>query len=320
MTHGRIVFACSLVALVAIPFVSDNYVVRLATFLCMYAALAFSWNFIGGYTGYPSFATAGFFGLGAYAGALSQNAGAGLPGSWLIATLVVAAVAGSTGRALLRMRGHYFAIGSIAVVEILRQLASSWTSLTGGGEGLNVQLLRGGPAYAGRVFLYSMMAAMLGAFVTTVLVDRSRLGFGLRCIRQNEDAADMVGIDVTTAKTVAFTLSAMWCGTVGAIYASWVGYIDPGDAFSVLLTLKVPVMVMLGGAGTVFGPVVGAWLFVFLEEMIWAEFLEYNRAVLGVVIILLIFLLPGGLLRLQHPFESWRNAFASWTRRATETP
>ncbi len=320
MTRSQVAFAGALMALAVVPFVADNYIVRLCTFLCMYAALAFSWNFIGGFTGYPSFATAGFFGLGAYAGAIAQNAGAWLPVAWLTATVVAAIVAASTGRALLKMRGHYFAIGSIAVVEILRLVASSWTSMTGGGEGLNVHLLQGGATFAGRVFLYSMMTTMIAAFVTTVIVERSKLGFGLRCIKQNEDAADMVGIDVTTAKTIAFTLSAMWCGTVGAIYASWVAYIDPGDAFNVLLTLKVPVMVMLGGAGTVYGPVVGAWIFVFLEEMIWSQFLEYNRAVLGIVIILLIFALPGGLLRLKLPLQSWRNAFASWTRRATEAP
>lgn len=320
MTPSRVVFATAVLAVALVPFVADNYVVRLTTFLCMYAALAFSWNFIGGYTGYPSFATAGFFGLGAYAGALTQNAGAWLPVAWLAATLVVIIVAASAGPVLLRMRGHYFAIGSIAVVEILRLIASSWTSLTGGGEGLNVRLLQGGPTYAGRVFLYSMMAAMIGAFLTTLLVDRSRLGFGLRCIKQNEDAADMVGVDVTTTKTIAFTLSAMWCGTVGAIYASWVAYIDPSDAFSVLLALKVPVMVMLGGAGTIYGPVVGAWSFVFLEEMIWSQFLEYNRAVLGIVIIVLIFLLPGGLLRLQPPRHRWRSLFASRVRDVADTP
>ena len=203
--------------------------------------------------------------------------------SWLAATAIVVAAlfAASIGRAILRMKGHYFAIGSLAIVEVLRLVASSWASLTGGGDGLNVPILQGGPDFIGRVFLFSMMAMMIVAFVVTVLVDRTRLGFGLRCIKQNEDAADMVGIDVTSYKTAAFTLSAMFCGTIGAIYASWVAYIDPSDAFSTLLSLKVPVMTLLGGPGTVLGPVVGAWIFVILEEMIWAQFLEFNRAILG---------------------------------------
>jgi branched-chain amino acid transport system permease protein len=297
-----VLFALWVLALAATPWVASNYVVKIATFLAMYGAIALSWNFIGGFTGYPSFATAAFVGLGSYAGALMQNAGlsgALLPLAWLGGALVVAIFAAVIGLIILRLKGHYFAIGSIAIVEVLSQLASSWASLTGGGEGLNVKFLAGGPDLIGRVFLYTMLAIMLLAFVATVLVDKGKLGFGLRCIQQNEDAADMVGIDVTRYKIYAFVLSAVFCGAVGAAYASWVAYISPGDAFSILLTLKAPVMVLLGGPGTVFGPVVGSALFVLMEETIWAKFLDYHQAVLGVVIVLLIFFLPGGLLRLR---------------------
>ena len=306
MRRGLAIFVAFTLLMAAVPFVADNYAVRLCTFLCMYAALALSWNVIGGYAGYPSFSTAGFFGLGAYAGALLQNAGVATVPAWLAATAVVAVFAAALGRAILRMKGHYFAIGSLAIVEVLRLVASSWASLTGGGDGLNVRILEGGPDFVGRVFLFAMMALMILSFIVTIVVDRTRLGFGLRCIKQNEDAADMVGIDVTSYKTAAFTLSAMFCGTAGAIYASWVAYIDPSDAFATLLSLKVPVMTLLGGPGTVLGPVVGAWIFVILEEMIWAQFLELNRAILGLVIVLLIFTLPGGLLGLQMPAWNWR--------------
>ncbi len=103
-------------------------------------------------------------------------------------------------------------------------------------------------------------------------------------------------------KTAAFALSAVFCGAIGAAYASWVAYISPSDSFSILLTLKVPVMVLLGGPGTVFGPIVGSAAFVIMEETIWAKYLDYHQAVLGVVIVLLIFFLPGGLLRIF----SWR--------------
>lgn len=307
MKRPLVLFAAFTIVMAAAPFVADNYVVRLCTFLCMYAALALSWNVIGGFAGYPSFSTAGFFGLGAYAGALAQNAGQPTVVAWLIATGVVGLVAAGIGRAILRMKGHYFAIGSLAIVEVLRLCASSWAPLTGGGDGLNVRLLEGGPDVIGRVFLFAMMTIMVVCFIMTVVVDRTRLGFGLRCIKQNEDAADMVGIDVTTYKTVAFALSAMFCGTIGAVYASWVAYIDPSDAFSTLLSLKVPVMVLIGGPGTVLGPVVGAWIFVVLEEFIWAQFLELNRAILGMVIVLLIFTLPSGLLGLQMPAWNWRS-------------
>lgn len=295
-----VLFALWFLALAAVPFAASNYFVKIATFLAMYAALALSWNFIGGYTGYPSFSTAAFFGLGAYAGALLQNAGAWVGLAWIGGALVVTAFAALLGFAILRMKGHYFAIASIALVEVLMLIASTWADFTGGGEGLNVKIMPGGPDYIGRVFLYTMLAIMLAAFITTVLVDRSRLGFGLRCIQQNEDAADMVGVDVTRYKTAAFTLSAVFCGAIGAAYASWVAYISPSDSFSILLTLKVPVMVLLGGPGTVFGPVLGSALFVIMEETIWAKYLDYHQAVLGLVIVLLIFFLPGGLLKFLH--------------------
>ena len=292
-----IAFALWFLFLAAVPFIASNYFVKIATFIAMYAALALSWNFIGGYTGYPSFSTAAFFGLGAYTGALLQNAGWWVGAAWLSGAVVTTLFAAIIGFAILRMKGHYFAIGSIALVEILMLVASIWADLTGGGEGLNVKIMPGGPDYIGRVFLYTMLGIMLAAFITTVLVDRGRLGFGLRCIQQNEDAADMVGIDTRWYKTVAFALSAVFCGAIGAAYASWVAYISPGDSFSILLTLKVPVMVLLGGPGTIFGPLVGSAAFVILEETIWAKYLEYHQAVLGLVIVLLIFFLPGGLLR-----------------------
>ena len=291
-------FALWFLLLAAAPFLASNYIVKIATFIAMYGALALSWNFIGGYTGYPSFSTAAFFGLGAYSGALLQNAGVWVGLAWLGGAIVVTVFAALLGFAILRMKGHYFAIASIALVEVLMLTASIWSGLTGGGEGLNVKIMAGGPDYIGRVFLYTMLGIMLAAFVATVLVDRSRLGFGLRCIQQNEDAADMVGVDVTRYKTAAFALSAVFCGAVGAAYASWVAYISPTDSFSILLTLKVPVMVLLGGPGTVFGPVIGSAVFVLMEETIWAKFLDYHQAILGVVIVLLIFFLPGGLLKL----------------------
>ena len=286
--------------LAATPLIADNYTVRIAITVAMYSAMALSWNFIGGFAGYPSFSTAAFFGLGCYVGALAQRNGVPLVLAWTLATLFVTAFAVALGAIILRLKGHYFAIGSIAVVEVVRLVISSWGSLTGGGDGLNVPLLEGGPDRVAATVLYVMLAVMLAAFVATVLVDRARLGFGLRCINQNEDAADMVGIDTTHYKIMGYALSALFCGTVGAIYASWVGYIDPTDSFSILLTVKVPVMVLLGGAGTVLGPVVGAGLFVLLEEFFWANFLAWNRAILGGIIVFLIFFLPGGILKLDY--------------------
>jgi branched-chain amino acid transport system permease protein len=305
-----IIFAILVVALAVTPLWASNYIVRLAVMIAMYSALTLSWNFIGGFTGYPSFSTAAFFGLGCYAGALSQRAGVPMVLAWAFATVFVAAFAVALGAIILRLRGHYFAIGSIGVVEVLRLVISSWDSLTNGAEGVNLPLLGGGPDAVARIFLAVMIAIMVAAFVVTVLVERSRLGYGLRCIQQNEDAANMVGVNTTRYKVIAYTLSALFCGTVGAAYASWTGYIDPNDSFSIIMTIKVPVMCLLGGPGTALGPVVGTAVFTLLEEVFWANFLDYNRAILGAVIVILIFFLPGGLLAL-----SYRDILAQLTRR-----
>ena len=308
-----VLFAAWVLALAATPLWAENYVVRLAIVIAMYTALTLSWNFIGGFAGYPSFSTAAFFGLGCYAGALPQNAGVPMVLAWALATLFVGMFAALLGIIILRLRGHYFAIASFALVEVVRLVISSWGNLTGGGDGLNVPLVSGGPSVVAQTFLGVMIAIMLIVFAVTILVDRSRLGFGLSCIQQNEDAADMVGVDTTRYKVYAYTLSAMFCGTVGAAYASWTGYIDPSDSFSIIMTVKVPVMCLLGGAGTVLGPVVGAAAFLLLEEFFWANFLEYNRAILGAIIVVLIFFLPGGLLRI-----SYSDLLSRTVRRSTQ--
>jgi branched-chain amino acid transport system permease protein len=309
----HILFALWIVALISTPLWAGNYVVRLAITIAMFSALTLSWNFIGGFTGYPSFATATFFGLGSYAGALSQNAGVPMLVAWLVATIFVGVFAAALGGIILRLKGHYFAIGSIGIVEVTRLVIASWGSLTGGGDGLNVPFMPGGPDVVARTFLAAMVAIMLAVFAVTVAVDRSRFGFGLRCIQQNEDAADMVGVDTTRYKVAAFTLSALFCGTIGAAYASWTGYIDPNESFSVIMTIKVPVMCLLGGAGTVYGPLVGAAAFILLEEFFWANFLDYNRAILGAVIVILIFFLPGGLLNMPYR-QMLSRVVGRWSR------
>ena len=209
-----LLFAIWVIALASTPWIANNYIVKIATFLAMYAAIALSWNFIGGFAGYPSFATGAFIGLGAYSGALLQNTGWFAPLAWGAAMVIVVVFAALVGKVILKMKGHYFAIGSIALVEVLSHGASSWSGLTGGGEGLNVAIMAGGPDFIGKVFLFTMIAIMLMAFIATVIVDKSRLGFGLRCIQQNEDAADMLGVNVMHYKLLAFILSGVFCGGI----------------------------------------------------------------------------------------------------------
>lgn len=294
--------AVVLFALVALlPLSGEAYWMRLGTTMLMYGVLAMSWNFIGGMAGYPSFAVAAFFGLGAYAGAVAQKFGVPMGFAWVGAGLLALVFAALLGVALLRLRGHYFAIASLVVAEVLRELVNSMTGLTGGGMGLNLPI----PAMASvdaqaRFFFYVMLLLAAVTFTAMLITANSKLGFGLRCIQQNESAADMLGVDTTFYKVSAFMLSGVFVGVAGAVYASWVYYIEPPDVFDVLYSVKAIVMVLLGGAGSMFGPLVGAAAFLSLEELVWRNYLEVHTGVLGLMIVLLVLFLPKGLISLSQ--------------------
>lgn len=291
-----LVVGAAIVASVALS--GNNYILRLATIMCMYAVLAQSWNFIGGLTGYPSFATAAFFGLGAYTSGVLLNNGAPVIVGWGVAGLVALVFAGFIGGAILHLRGHYFAIASLIIAEMLREIVNTTPDVTGGGMGLNLPVLKMSVDAQAQLFFAVMMALAVLATATAIVVQHSKLGFGLRCIQQNEDAANILGINTYAYKTVAFMLSAVYVGVAGAIYASWVNYIEPPDVFDVLLAIKPLVMVLLGGLGTIFGPVIGAVVLLAFEEVVWRNFLTIHAAALGVIIVLLVLFLPNGLLSL----------------------
>jgi branched-chain amino acid transport system permease protein len=284
--------------LAALPFVGNNYALRLATTVCMYAVMAQSWNFIGGLAGYPSFATAAFFGLGAYASAILQNHGAPMVPAWGCAGLAALLFAAFLGGAILHLRGHYFAIASLVVAEMLREIVNTLPDFTGGGKGMNLPLLKLSVAGQAQFFFYAMLALAVLTVATAIVLHRSKLGFGLRCIQQNESAADIIGINTYAYKTAGFSLSAVFVGIAGAIYASWVNYIDPPDVFDMLISVKPMVMVLLGGLGTIFGPAIGAVILLLFEEAVWRNFLTIHAAALGIIIVVLVLFLPNGLLPL----------------------
>lgn len=305
-----VAIAVSLAAVIALGVTANNYILQAGTTLAMSIVLALAWNLVGGYMGYPSFATAALFGLGAYAGGIAQTAGVPIALAWLAAACAGAVFAGLLGSVLLRLRGHYFAIGTIAIVEVMREISNNWDALTGGAVGLNVPIVPGSAREVGLLFYFIMWALAAAALVITAKVGASKFGFSLRCIRQNEAAASMVGIDVFRAKCAAFVLSGIIAATAGAIYASMVAFIEPKDAFNVLLSIEVPVMVMLGGAGTVLGPVAGATVYVVLKELVWVNFINFHSAILGIIIIAVIYVLPGGVLRLIGSLRRTRPATA----------
>lgn len=284
-----------LAAILVFPLFAGNYAMRLASILAMEAGLAFAWNIIGGFAGYPSFATAAFFGLGAYAAGILATHGVPFYVAWLGAGGVTALFAGLLGLAILHLRGHYFAIISLIVADALRETINDWTSFTGGGMGINLPLLPGDVVVQARIIYGAMMLVALAALAVTFWLDRGRIGFALRCIAQNEDAAVMIGVNARRTKTIAFMLSSLFPGLIGGIYASWVTYIDPNDVFDVLHSIEPIVVALLGGAGTVFGPIFGAAVLVGLEEVAWRNLLQFHEAMLGILVVALVLLLPRGL-------------------------
>jgi branched-chain amino acid transport system permease protein len=297
-----LILAVSALICASLPFYADNYMLRVVTTAVMYVILAQSWNFIGGLAGYPSFATAAFFGLGAYTSAVLQSHHVPLLAAWSAAAVAAVLFAVLIGGAILHLRGHYFAIASLVVAEVLREVINTTPDITGGGMGLNLPVPHGSIAAQAQFFFYAMLILAVMCVATAIVVRDSKLGFGLRCIQQNEDAASILGVNAYAYKTTAFMLSAVFVGVAGAIYASWVHYIEPPDVFDIMLAVKPLVMALLGGVGTLFGPAIGAIVLMTFEELVWRNFLTVHAAVLGVIIVLLVLFLPNGLLPL---LRSW---------------
>lgn len=289
----------TLLLLGALPMLDSSYVLRIGTFACMYAIMSVSWTVIGGFAGYPSFATAAFFGFGAYCGAVLINMG------WPLYAAVGAAGAGAfagallLGTILLRMRGHYFAIGSLAVAEVLREMTNAATDLTGGGMGLNIPLKVTGSSSVmaeASYFFWAMWALLLVTFVAVAAIQKSKLGFGLVCIKQNESAADMIGVNATLYKSAAFAISGLFVAMAGVLYAAWVHYIEPPDVYDILFAVKPIVMALLGGLGSPAGALLGAFVFLGIEEAVWRNYLQIHSGVLGLMVVLLLLFLPNGLM------------------------
>jgi branched-chain amino acid transport system permease protein len=307
MRKSNIALLVLLAVVATLPAFGGAYALRLGTIACMYAILALSWNVVGGFAGYPSFATAAFFGFGAYTSGVLL--GKGLP-LWLcvvIAAVAALLITGVLGAALLRLRGHYFAIASLSLAEVLRELVNNATDLTGGGMGLNIPLVSGSGVLAEAMFFfYAMWILLLLTALMVMAVAGSKLGFGLACIRQNETASSMVGLNTTLYKSIAFGLSACFVSAAGGVYAAWVHYIDPSDVFDILYSVKPIVMALMGGLGSPLGVACGAFLYLGLEEVVWRNYIQIHTGVLGLIIVLLLLFLPHGLISLR-PSNLWRR-------------
>lgn len=307
MTRANLTLLAVIACIAVLPLFGGSYALRLGTIACMYAILALSWNIVGGFAGYPSFATAAFFGLGAYTTGVLLSKGVALAIAVPAAGLSSFVLACLLGAALLRLRGHYFAIASLSLIEVFRELVNNATDLTGGGMGLNIPLTSAAGVMADATFFfYVMWGLLLGTALMVVVVAGSKLGFGLACIRQNETAANMIGLNTTLYKSVAFGLSACFVSAAGGVYAAWVHYIDPSDVFDILYSVKPIVMALIGGLGSPLGVVIGAFVYLGLEEVVWRNYIQIHSGVLGVLIVILLLFLPHGLMSLRSRMFQWR--------------
>jgi branched-chain amino acid transport system permease protein len=272
--------------------------VRTVSTVLMFIGLAAAWNLIGGYTGYACFGQVGFFGLGAYTTAvLMAHARVSF---WLAlpaAAVVAAALAAAIGWPLLRLRGHYFAVATLGVAEGLREVVNNTPGLTGGGAGITLPTVgTGAPTpWLGNDGFY-VLYLVLATLVVLVggLVAISRGGYALRAINQDEDAAGAMGVNTTRAKTMALSGSAALTGAIGATYAFQQVTIFPDRLFDVNITVLMVVMVVLGGSGTVAGPVLGALVIAFSDEYLRQHFPIGHTFILGALIIVAVILMPEG--------------------------
>jgi branched-chain amino acid transport system permease protein len=283
-----------LAALAVYPIIGSGYGVRSAQQIFMWIALAGSWNLISGLTGYVSFGHVAFFGAGAYAGAILV-ASAGWP--WPLAALAGGAAAVCLavviGYPCLRLKGPYFAIAMLGLNEVLRALVSYFEGLTGGGNGLSL------PTLDASVPIYYVMGG-LAILVTGVswLIVTSRFGLRLMTIREDELAAEAMGIDTFHHKLAALLLSAAGPGVAGALMARDQGYIEPISVFPLAITVTMIVMALFGGKGTVFGPVLGAVVLFVAQEIVWARYPYVHPLLFGAIIIGVVLLMPRGVLGL----------------------
>jgi branched-chain amino acid transport system permease protein len=268
--------------------------------LLMFIALASSLNILLGYTGYVSFGHIVFFGLGGYFGfyLLSQHNWGLLPAA-LAGGVVSALIAGLLGLAILRLRGAYFALATIGINEAARAFVDNFSPF-GGATGMFVNF-SAYKAYggAGPALWYTftcLWVVTMAVLLVSYLVKHSRFGLGLMAIREDEDAAMVMGVKAPRAKTIAFMLSAFAPGMIGVLYFFKNGNVEPGDAFQLHMSIEMLVMVMLGGMGTVSGPLLGAVTYEGLKGYLLTSpiFKSLHLAVAGIILLLIILFVPAG--------------------------
>lgn len=283
--------------LALVPFLGlSSYLMHILILVIMWATIGMAWNLLGGYCGQVSFGHAAFFGVGAYTSGMLYSK-LGISGWWglPISIVVVALFALLIGFICLRLSGPYFALATLAMGVIMRIVAENLVDVTGGDLGIMIRER----TWIDKIwYFYIMLGIAVATFFTTRKIIESRLGYYFVAIREDQDAAESMGIDTTLYKTIALCLSAVFTGLAGAFYMNYMGYIDPKVVFALhdisIITIMV---VMVGGVATFGGPVVGAMIMVLLAEAIRSipKLGAAHHIVFGILLIIIIIYLPNGI-------------------------
>ncbi len=307
----RALVALALLGLLAFPFAFTKPFPRhVMIMIFLYAALAVAWNLLAGYCGQISLGNAVFFGIGAYTSSLLVRELGLTPWVGMLAGALLAVAASQlVGYPVFRLRGHYFAIATIAVGEIVQTLALNWEWI-GGARGLYLPLKRPDSLWnlqfhqARGAYYYVALGLLLLALAVTHRLERSRSGYYFRAIREDQDAAASLGVHVARQKHLAIAVSAALSALGGTFYAQYVLYIDPETVFPLSLSILICLVAVLGGVGTLWGPVLGAAVLVPLSEAtrIWlgGSGKALDLLIYGGLIMVIAATQPAGLMGLAH--------------------
>jgi branched-chain amino acid transport system permease protein len=304
---------------IALPFAMRNqFWLHLAIMVLMWTLLGAAWNMLGGFAGQVSFGHASLFGVGAYT-TIMLYLDAGVAPWWGIPLggLAAALVSLPLGLICFRLRGPYFSLATLAVAEIVRLVALNWESVTNGPEGLLITVLPpirgpGGPVNweAKEPFYVTVAILAFAALLATNALKRSRLGAFLVAIREDEDASEAVGIDTVRAKVLTLLLSAFFAGCGGGFYAFYFRYVDPDAVFAIALSMEMVFIAIVGGLGTVGGPLIGAVFLTSIGETVREHFQVGHLVFYGLFMMLVIRFMPEGIWGRAHRIVARR-----WARR-----
>jgi branched-chain amino acid transport system permease protein len=317
MTADRWVAAGLFAAAALMPaVVRDSFILDSLILILLWGALSSAWNVAGGYAGQVSLGHAAFFGIGAYAAALMSARYQQSPWLGLLAGVALSLLAGGViGFLSNRLKGPYFALSTIAFAEVLKIVASRWRGFTSGSEGVPVPFRPGlwtmGLSHVQWVYLALAVAILY--YLVQVYLERSRIGYQLAGVREDEDAAEALGIPTRRRKVQAVTLSAALTSMCGSFWAQYVGFVDPIHVFSIDLSIRFALNSIIGGIGTALGPFLGSILITSLETYLRATFSGMKAGfggiyliIYGVVLILVVRFAPEGLSGIAARFRMRR--------------